>query len=144
MKTTHPANTRHPAARRWITSLLHAWLLAGALLLPAGLHAAGVTIITHGYNPSVSGTPAWLASLRDDIATNFLNGAQNYGTITVPGTLGSLTATCSPWNVALSSGYSRGGGAAGVPASPQHQRSAHPTTDKEGSRPGRTTSGSRN
>lgn len=64
--------------------------------------AGGVTIITHGYNPSISGTPAWLNYMRDDIASEWLNNDQNYATITVTGSVGSLTATCSPWNVGLS------------------------------------------
>ena len=84
---------------------MRAWplhpLLASALLLPIGVRAAGVTIITHGWNPSGS-APAWMASLRGDIASHFLGGAQNYGTITVTKPAGSLVATCSPWNVDLS------------------------------------------
>jgi hypothetical protein len=78
--------------------------LLGLLLQPAPGHADGVTIITHGYNPSVATTPLWMASMRDAISTNYLNGAQNYGTITVTGSAGNLVATCSPWNVGLSGG----------------------------------------
>ncbi len=103
MITTYPTNHAAPAPCRTIAARLGAWLLAGALLLPVGVHAAGVTLITHGWNPSGS-APAWMASLRDAIATNFLAGAQNYGTITVTGTAGSLTVTCNPWNVDLSGG----------------------------------------
>ena len=42
--------------------------------------------------------------MRDAIATNFLGGAQHYGTITVTGSAGALVANCSPWNVNLSAG----------------------------------------
>ena len=91
-------------ARRWGKApSFCALLLAGALWLPIGIRAAGVTIITHGWNPS-GAAPAWMASLRNDIANNFLGGAQNYGTITVTKPAGSLVATCSPWNVDLSAG----------------------------------------
>ena len=86
---------------------MRAWplkpLLASALLLPVGVRAAGVTIITHGWNPTGS-APAWMASLRGDIANHFLGVAQNYGTITVTKPAGSLVVTCSPWNVDLSAG----------------------------------------
>ena len=82
---------------------LAASLLAFALLPLPSAHGAGVTLITHGWNPS-STAPAWMASLRDTIATNFLGGAQNYGTITVTKPAGLLVATCSPWNVDLSAG----------------------------------------
>jgi hypothetical protein len=104
MKTTRRTPPLPPASRRRNPIAVHTWLLAGALLLPAGAYAAGVTIITHGWNPSMFGQPAWMASLRDAIATNFLGGAQNCGTITVTEPSGSLAATCSPWNVDLSTG----------------------------------------
>lgn len=79
------------------------WVAILLALTPLS-YGDGVTIITHGYNPSVSGTPAWLASMRDAINSNFLGGATNTGTITVSGSVGSLVATCSPWNVDLASG----------------------------------------
>lgn len=44
------------------------------MCLPTPGRADGVTIITHGWNPS-GVAPVWMASLRDAIATNFLGGA---------------------------------------------------------------------
>ena len=79
-------------------------VLLGLLFQPTVGHADGVTLITHGYNPSIARTPAWMASMRDAISTNFLGGAQHYGTITVTGSVGALAATCNPWNVDLSAG----------------------------------------
>lgn len=65
--------------------------------------AEGVTIITHGYNPSIAKAPVWMNSLCDAISTNFLGGAQAYGKITVSGSATALTVTCDPWKVDLSS-----------------------------------------
>ncbi len=78
-------------------------LLAIFLLLcnAETVRADGVTIITHGWNPSLAGTPAWLASMRDAVATNYLGNEQSYGTITVTKSGASLVATCNPWNVDL-------------------------------------------
>jgi hypothetical protein len=84
-------------SRLWNTLLSQSWLLVIVLLLPINAQAAGVTILLHGWNPS-GGAPAWLASLRDDIAQNFLGNEQNYGTITITRPAASLVATCNPWN----------------------------------------------
>ena len=78
-------------------SILAAWVVAGLAVAPIA-RGEGVTIITHGYNPSVAGAPAWPASLRADIAANKLGGEALYGTITVTGSAGALVATCSPWS----------------------------------------------
>jgi pimeloyl-ACP methyl ester carboxylesterase len=78
----------------------------GERYTPAGVgdHMTdGVTIMVHGWNPSMAGTPAWLASMRDAIAVNFLGNEQNYGTITVTKPGASLVVTCSPWNIDLTS-----------------------------------------
>ena len=79
--------------------------LLGAIVLAVTpySYSDGVTIITHGYNPSIASSPLWMASLRDDIAENFTGDEQLYGTITVTGTTNALTATCSPWSYDLSS-----------------------------------------
>jgi len=79
-------------------------VLLGLLVQTTPGHADGVTVITHGDNPSGASSPTWMASMRDAIATNFLGGAQHYGTITVTGSAGALVANCSPWNVNLSAG----------------------------------------
>lgn len=89
------------ARRRGVLPFL---VLLGLLVQPTPGHADGVTIITHGANPSGAASPTWMASMRDAIATNFLEGAQGYGTITVTGSVASLVANCSPWNVNLSAG----------------------------------------
>lgn len=81
-------------------------VLLGLLVRPTPGHADGVTVITHGANPSGASSPTWMASMRDAIATNFLGGAQHYGTITVTGAVGALVAKCGPWNVNLSAGSS--------------------------------------
>ncbi|MCD6384829.1 hypothetical protein J7M23_03535, partial [Candidatus Sumerlaeota bacterium] len=73
------------------------------VVIPSLLPADGVTIITHSWNPNIAGEPAWLSAMRDAISEDWLAGEQNFGKITVTGTLGSLTATCDPWNVGLSS-----------------------------------------
>ena len=79
------------------------WLMAAA-----PVWADGVTLITHGWNPDLAPTPGWLGAMRDDIAAQHLDGQQRYGTITVTGSKGNLTATCNPWNVDLTSDYSHG------------------------------------
>lgn len=77
----------------------------GFVLATASIsYGAGVTIITHGWNPDLSGTPSWLGSMRDDIAENFLGNEQNYGTITVTKSGTNLVATCSPWDFDVDSG----------------------------------------
>jgi hypothetical protein len=70
------------------------WLMA-----TAPVWADGVTPITHGWNPALAGTPGWLGAMCDDIAVQHLDGQQRYGTITVTGGAGNLTATCNPWNI---------------------------------------------
>lgn len=76
-------------------------------LAPKVLWAAsagnGVTIITHGWNPA-EGAPAWLSSMRDDIAANYLGNEKKYATITVSQSGSSLVVTPSPWDFDLSSG----------------------------------------
>jgi uncharacterized repeat protein (TIGR01451 family) len=68
------------------------------------LLAAGVTIVTHGWNPVAgSGEPAWTGAMQAAISDNYLGGEEHFGTITITGVHGNLTATCSPWNVALAS-----------------------------------------
>jgi hypothetical protein len=62
---------------------------------------AGVTIIVHGWNPDGS-QPAWMQNMADAIIARS-GGAGKIGTITVSGSLGSLTATCSNWNFDLAS-----------------------------------------
>ena len=51
-------------------------VLLGLLVQRTTAHADGVTVITHGDNPSGASSPTWMASMRDAIATNFLGGAQ--------------------------------------------------------------------
>ena len=60
---------------------------------------AGVTILFHGWNPDGS-QPAWMDKMADAIiARGGGNGIK--ATITVTGSKGALTATCSNWNYDL-------------------------------------------
>jgi hypothetical protein len=95
--------------RRFVRGL-HLLVLAACvwLMAAAPVWADGVTLITHGWNPGPAGTPGWLGAMRGDIAAQHLDGQQRYGTITVTGSAGSLTATCDPWNIDLTSDYSHG------------------------------------
>lgn len=88
-------------------------MLAGAalfilLVFQPAAHAGtgstdGVTIITHGWNLDMTGIPAWLTSMEEAISANYLGGKQNFGTITVTNSGTGLVATCSPWNIDLTS-----------------------------------------
>ena len=60
---------------------------------------AGVTIIVHGWNPDGS-QPAWMDKMADAIIARN-GGVGKKATITVTGSLGSLTATCSNWTFDL-------------------------------------------
>jgi len=84
--------------------VLRLLILLGLLGQPSLGRADGVTIITHGANPSGAASPTWMASLRDAITARFLSGAPHDGTITVTGSVGALVAACGPWNVDLSAG----------------------------------------
>jgi hypothetical protein len=79
-------------------------VLLGFCVQPPPAHADGVTLITHGANPSAASSPTWMPSMGDAIATNYLEGTLSSGTITVTGSAAALVATCSPWNVNLSAG----------------------------------------
>jgi len=57
---------------------------------------AGVTIIVHGWNPDGS-QPSWMNEMANAIISRS-GGNGQIGTITVTGSVGNLTATCSNWN----------------------------------------------
>lgn len=57
---------------------------------------ANVTIITHGWNPS-GGQPGWMQPMAEAIIERS-GGKGHIANITVTGTLGNLTATCTNWN----------------------------------------------
>jgi hypothetical protein len=65
---------------------------------------AGVTIIVHGWNPN-GNQPAWMTTMANAIIARS-GGAGQIGTITVTGTIGNLTASCSNWNFNLASAIS--------------------------------------
>lgn len=65
---------------------------------------AGVTIIVHGWNPN-GNQPAWMNSMANSIVARS-GGSGQIGTITVTGTSGNLTATCSNWNFNMASANS--------------------------------------
>jgi len=64
---------------------------------------AGVTIIVHGWNPD-GDQPAWMQSMANAIVARA--GGGQIATITVTGTVGNLTATCSNWNFDLATATS--------------------------------------
>ncbi|HRX32219.1 MAG TPA: T9SS type A sorting domain-containing protein [Tenuifilaceae bacterium] len=64
---------------------------------------AGVTIILHGWNPDGS-QPSWMQNMANAIVARA--GSGSIGTITVTGTSGNLTATCSNWNFDLTTATS--------------------------------------
>lgn len=70
-----------------------------------GVRAEGVTILTHGFQAG-TGESAWVAAMRDAVSNACLSGEKHYGTITVTGSAGSLTATCSPWDIGLATSTS--------------------------------------
>ena len=77
-------------------------LIATCLLATLPLYADGVTVLIHGWHVT-SGEPVWPPAMQTAIAGQRLAGEQSFGTITVTGSPGSLTATCDPWNVDLAS-----------------------------------------
>ncbi|MFW5767929.1 MAG: hypothetical protein ACOCXO_06130, partial [Bacteroidota bacterium] len=60
---------------------------------------AGVTIIVHGWNPDDS-QPAWMQIMADSIIARS-GGLGHVANITVTGTQGNLTSTCSDWDFDL-------------------------------------------
>ncbi len=62
---------------------------------------AGVTIITHGWNPS-GGEPGWIQPMAEAIIERS-GGNGHIANITVAGSLGNLTATCTNWDFDFSS-----------------------------------------
>ena len=75
------------------------------LIVLIGIHqgyADGVTILIHGWQLGTS-EPWWTGSMQEAIDDEWLEDEERFGKITVTGTLGNLTATCSPWNVDMSS-----------------------------------------
>jgi len=73
------------------------------LLSPPLLSAAGATIIMHGWHISSSTEePAWTAAMQNTIDDEWLESEGRLGVITVTGTPGNLTATCSSWDLDLS------------------------------------------
>ena len=60
---------------------------------------AGVTVIVHGWNPDGS-QPAWMLNMANEIIARS-GGSGHIATISVTGTAGNLTASCSNWNFDL-------------------------------------------
>ena len=65
---------------------------------------ANLTILVHGWNPDNS-QPAWMTQMANAIIARS-GGPGKIGTITVTGTKGSLTATCSDWTFDLATAAS--------------------------------------
>ena len=76
-------------------------LIAGLPAVPAA--AGGVTVVIHGWQPGMTGEPAWTGGMQSAVADARLDGESNFGRITVTGTAGALVATCDPWDVGLAS-----------------------------------------
>jgi len=86
--------------------LLNRYLLTGICLILSLLcnvsFGAGVTIITHGWNPT-SEAPDWLKEMQKTIALNWLNNEQNFGKIVVNAF--PYEAKTSSWNFDLTNSY---------------------------------------
>jgi len=80
-------------------------VLLAILVVTAQSHAAGITVLIHGWHIQNT-VPWWPTAMQSAIAQQHLGGEENFGTITVTGATGNLTATCSPWNVNLDSSSS--------------------------------------
>jgi len=84
------------------------WTASLALPLFGGIGpgacAAGVTLITHGWN--VGGAPAWLDSMANAVSTHHLDGQGRFGKITVTSSGGNLVATRDPWDFDWAAGTS--------------------------------------
>ena len=98
-----PLQAAHTAGARYATPATSGAGGRFGLATPEYHMTDGVTIFVHGWNPDMAGTPAWLGSIRNAVAANYLGNEQNYGTITVTKSGGNLVATCSPWNIDLAS-----------------------------------------
>lgn len=61
----------------------------------------GITVIVHGWNPN-DNQPAWMTEMANAIIARS-GGSGQIGTITVTGTAGNLTATCTNWSFNLAS-----------------------------------------
>jgi len=90
------------------SNLYPVWIIVVCMILfnpcsACHVYADGVTIITHGWNPSAIG-PVWLQSMRNAVSDNHLGGETKYGIITVTKSGSSLAANCDPCNFDLSSG----------------------------------------
>ena len=98
-----PLQAAHTTGARYATPAASGAGGSISLATPDDHMTDGVTIFVHGWNPGMAGTPAWLGSIRNAVAANYLGNEQNYGTITVTKPGASLVATCSPWNIDLTS-----------------------------------------
>lgn len=79
-------------------TLLCMFLLAGLTSFSQTFEkqGAGVTIITHGWNPS-GGEPGWIQPMAEAIIERS-GGNGHIANITVTGSLGNLSASCSNWD----------------------------------------------
>ena len=58
------------------------------------------TIIMHGFDPGITGEPAWMEPMQNAIIARS-GGAGKKGRLVVTGSKGNLAVTCDPWNFAL-------------------------------------------
>lgn len=65
---------------------------------------AGVTIIVHGWNPD-GDQPTWMSSMADAIIARS-GGDGQMASITVTGSAGNLTATCTDWDFSMATATS--------------------------------------
>ncbi|MEA1922495.1 MAG: hypothetical protein U9N63_07555 [Pseudomonadota bacterium] len=70
------------------------------------VHGNQLVLITHGWDPGLTGVPVWLESMRDAIAENYLDNERNYVEIRVAKNSGNLVSTCTFRDFSINTGNS--------------------------------------
>ncbi len=70
----------------------------------SNIHGNQLVLITHGWDTGVNSKPAWVDSMRDAIARNFLDDERNYANIEIVKSGSKLVASCSFTDDSLTTG----------------------------------------